>query len=104
MNKLHIKKGDEVEIISGRDKGKKGKVLDVSISERKVIVEGRNIVTKHMKPRKQGQLGGIVKAEAALYADKVLPICNKCGKGVRTGSKIEGDKKIRICRKCGSPV
>lgn len=77
MNTLHVKKGDEVMIISGKDKGKKGKVLEVSPSEGKVIVEGRNMVTKHVKPRRQGELGGIVKAEGPLYACKVMPVCPK---------------------------
>ena len=67
-NKLHVKTGDNVMIISGKDKGKKGKVLEVSPKEGKVIVEGLNVVTKHVKPRAMGQQGGIVKAEAPLYA------------------------------------
>ena len=102
MSKLHVKKGDEVMIISGKDKGKKGKVLEISPSEGKVIVEGRNMVTKHVKPRRQGQLGGIVKAEGALYACKVMPICPKCSKPTRVGHKIDGDKKVRVCKHCGA--
>lgn len=104
MNTLHVKKGDEVMIISGKDKGKKGKVLEVSPSEGKVIVEGRNMVTKHVKPRRQGQPGGIVKAEGALYACKVMPICGKCGKTTRVGHKTDGDKKIRVCKHCGAAL
>ena len=102
MSKLHVKKGDEVMIISGKDKGKKGKVLEISPSEGKVIVEGRNMVTKHVKPRRQGQLGGIVKAEGAIYACKVMPVCPKCDKPTRVGHKIDGDKKVRVCKKCGA--
>ena len=102
MSKLHVKKGDEVMIISGKDKGKKGKVLEISPSEGKVIVEGRNMVTKHVKPRRQGQLGGIVKAEGALYACKVMPICPKCDKPTRVGHKIDGNKKVRVCKHCGA--
>ena len=102
MSKLHVKKGDEVMIISGKDRGKKGKVLEISPSEGKVIVEGRNMVTKHVKPRRQGQLGGIVKAEGAIYACKVMPVCPKCSKPTRVGHKIDGDKKVRVCRKCGA--
>ena len=102
MSKIHVKKGDEVMIISGKDRGKKGKVLEISPSEGKVIVEGRNMVTKHVKPRKQGQLGGIVKAEGALYACKVMPICPKCSKPTRVGHKIDGDKKVRVCKHCGA--
>ena len=66
MNKLHVKTGDTVMIMTGRDRGNKGKVLEVSRDERKVIVEGQNIVTKHVKPRRQGEAGGLVKAEAPL--------------------------------------
>lgn len=103
MNNLHVKKGDEVIIISGRDKGKKGKVLEVSPKEKKVIIENRNIVTKHIKPR-NAKPGGIVKAEGAIYACKVMPYCKKCDKGVRTGSEIKGDKKIRVCKGCGATL
>ena len=103
MNTLHVKTGDTVEIISGKDKGSKGKVLAVSPKEGKVIVEGLNMVTKHVKPRREGEQGGIVKAEGALYACKVMPVCPKCGKGVRTGSVIkENGKKVRVCKKCGA--
>ena len=79
-----------------------GKVVAVSPKEGKVIVEGLNIVTKHMKPRQMGQQGGIVKAEAPLYASKVMPVCPKCGKGVRTRHVIKEDgTKVRVCAKCG---
>lgn len=104
MNKLHVKKGDTVVVISGNSKGVKGKVLEVSPKERKVIVEGANIVTKHVKPRKQGEAGGLVKVEGALYASKVQLYCSNCGKGVRSGYKIENGEKTRICRKCGKNI
>ena len=104
MNTLHVKKDDNVVILSGRDKGKQGKIVSVSPKERKVIIEGRNIVTKHVKPKQQGQLGGIVKAESAIYADKVQLVCPNCDKATRTGHKIEGDKKVRVCKKCGKAV
>ena len=74
MNKVHVKTGDTVVILSGKDKGKKGKVLEVSPKEGKVIVEGLNIATKHVKPRRQGEQGGIVEAEAAMYASKVQAV------------------------------
>ena len=80
MNTLHIMTGDNVQIMSGKDKGKQGKVLEVSPKEKKVIVEGRNLVTKHVKPRRQGEQGGLVKAEAPIYACKVMPVCPKCNK------------------------
>ena len=104
MNKLHVKTGDTVEIISGKDKGNKGKILEVSRKEKKIIVEGQNIVTKHVKPRRQGELGGLVKAEAPLYACKVMPVCPKCGKATRVGHETGKDgKKVRVCKQknCG---
>jgi large subunit ribosomal protein L24 len=98
-SKLHIKKNDTVKVISGKSKGKKGKVLEVSPKEGKVIVEGVNMVTKHVKPKKQGQAGGILKAEGPLYACKVMLICPKCGKPTRIGHKImEDGSKERVCR------
>ena len=105
MNTLHIKTGDNVQIMSGKDKGKQGKVLEVSPKEKKVIVEGRNLVTKHVKPRRQGEQGGLVKAESALYADKVQLVCPKCGRPTRVGhaAKADGKKdKKRICKKCNA--
>ena len=101
MNKVHVKRDDTVIVISGDDKGKKGKVLEVSPEEGKVIVKDVNIVTKHAKPRRQGEAGGIVKVEGALYADKVQLYCEKCGKGVRAQHKIVDGKKVRVCAKCG---
>ena len=104
-NKLHVKTGDEVMIMSGKDKGKTGKVLQVSPAEGKVIVEKRNMVTKHVKPRKAGDPSGIVKAEGALYACKVQPVCPKCKKPTRVGHQFDKDgEKIRICRKCGATL
>ena len=102
MNKLHVKTGDTVMIMTGRDRGNKGKVLEVSRDERKVIVEGQNIVTKHVKPRRQGEAGGLVKAEAPLYACKVMPVCPKCGKATRVGHAVNEGKKVRVCKKCGA--
>lgn len=101
-NKVHVKKGDTVVILSGKDKGKKGKVLTVIPKENKVIVEGINMVTRHTKPRAQGQVGGIIRQEAPIYASKVMNICNKCHKPTRHGKKIlENGKRVRYCKKCG---
>ncbi len=103
--KLHVKTGDTVRVISGKDKGKEGKVLQVSPDEGKVIVEGRNLVTKHVKPRSQGQQGGIVKAEGAMYASKVMLVCPKCSKPTRVGHAIDKDgKKNRVCKKCNAEI
>ena len=104
MNNLHVKTGDTVMIISGKDKGQTGKVLAVSPKEGKVIVEGHNMVTKHVKPRRQGEQGGIVKKETPIRACKVALFCDKCGKGVRVGYKVENGKKTRVCRKCGAEI
>ena len=104
MSKVHVKTGDEVIVIQGKDRGKKGKVLQVAPSEGKVIVEGVNIVSKPVKPRKMGEAGGILKAESALYADKVQLVCPKCGQPTRVGHIVEDGKKFRVCKKasCGA--
>ena len=102
MSKVHVKKDDQVVILSGKDKGKKGKVLAVSPKEGKVIIEGCNMVTKHVKPKQMGQTGGIVKAEGAMYASKVMLVCQKCGKPTRLAHKILSDgTKERLCKHCG---
>ena len=99
MKNLHVKKGDTVLILSGKSKGKKGKVLEVSPKEGKVIVEKANLVTKHVKPRRQGETGGRIEAEGAIYACKVQVICPKCKQPTRTGSKVlEDGTKVRVCK------
>lgn len=101
MNKLHVKRDDTVVILSGKDKGKKGKVLQTSPKEQKLIVEGVNLVTKHVKPRRQGETGGIVKAEGAFYACKAQLVCPSCGKATRIAHKVLADgTKTRACKKC----
>ena len=106
MNKkVHVKTNDTVVVLSGKDKGKQGKVLQVSPKERKVIVEGLNIATKHVKPRRQGEQGGIVEAEAAMYASKVQLVCPKCGKATRIAHKILDDgSKVRVCKSCEEEI
>ena len=99
MNKIHVKTGDTVKILSGKDRNKTGKVLQVSPKEGKVIVEGCNMVTKHVKPKAMGEQGGIVKAEGAMYASKVMLVCPKCGKPTRVGHKVMPDgTKRRVCK------
>ena len=104
MSKVHVKTGDQVVVINGKDRGARGKVLAVSPSEDKVIVEGINVVKKHVKPRKMGEPGGIIEAEAALYASKVQLVCPKCGRPTRVGHVVENGKKMRVCKKadCGA--
>lgn len=102
VKKLHIKKGDTVYVVSGKDKGKKGKVLVASPKEQKIIVEGVNTVTKHVKPRKQGEAGGIIKTEGAFYACKAMLYCTKCNKPTRISTKVDAKgKKVRVCKHCG---
>ena len=101
---MSVKKGDTVVVLSGKDKGKQGKVLGTVPSEDKVVVEGVNMVTCHVKPRKQGETGGIVQGEAALYASKVQVVCPKCNKGTRVAHKIENGKKTRVCKHCGAEL
>ena len=100
-NKLLVKTGDTVMVISGKDKGKTGKVAQVSPKEGKVIIEGINIATKHMKPRQQGAVGSIVKVEAPMYASKVMLVCPKCKKATRLAHAVAEDgKKMRRCTHC----
>ena len=105
MNKMSIKKDDTVIVLSGKDKGKKGKVLEVFHKDAKVVVEKVNIVSRHTKPRKQGEQGGIIKKEAPVYACKVQRVCPKCDKPTRPAHKVLADgKKVRVCKKCGAEI
>ena len=104
MKNMSIRKDDTVIVLSGKDKGKQGKVLSVLPKESKVIVEKVNIVSRHTKPRKQGEEGGILKKEAPIYACKVQKVCPKCNKPTRIGHKVEGGKKVRVCKKCGAEI
>ena len=101
---MNVKKNDTVVVLSGKDKGKQGKVLSVNPEAGKVIVEGVNVATRHQKARRQGEEGGIVKKETPIYACKVMPVCPKCGKATRVAHKIEGDKKVRVCKHCGAEI
>ena len=104
MNNLFVKAGDTVVLLTGDDKyrGKKGKVLAVSPKEGKVIVEGINVVKKHVKPRKAGDPSGIIETESAVYASKVQVVCPKCNKPTRVAHKVfEDGSKERVCKKCG---
>ena len=99
---MNVKKNDNVVVLSGKDKGKKGKVLTVMPKTGKLIVEGINVATCHMKPRSQEQLGGITKREIPLNACKVQLVCPKCSKPTRVGHKVlENGEKVRVCKKCG---
>ncbi len=99
---MEIKKGDNVVVIAGKDKGKQGKVLETSPKSAKVVVEGVNIVTKHKKPRSAQDKGGIVKQTNPIDSSNVMVVCSTCGKATRIGHKELDGKKARICKKCGA--
>ena len=101
MATLNVKKGDTVIVLSGDDKGVKGEVIAAAPAEGKVIVKGANMIHKHVKPRREGEAGGIIDAEGAMYASKVALFCPDCKKGVRVKVVVEDGKKIRVCAKCG---
>ena len=104
MNKMSIRKDDLVVVLSGKDKGKQGKVLSVDPKGGKVVVEKINMVSRHTRPRKQGEEGGIIQKEAPLYACKVMRVCPKCDKPTRAASKIVDGKKVRVCKHCGAEI
>ena len=102
---MHVRSKDQVVVISGKDKGKKGKVLEAMPAAGKVVVEGVNVATCHVKPKKQGDQGGIINREIPMYASKVMLVCPKCKKGVRVGySVLENGTKVRVCKKCGASI
>lgn len=102
MAKVHVRRDDTVVVISGKDKGKTGKVLKVYPTTSKVLVEGAHIVTKHVKPSRENMQGGIVKQEAPMKSSKVMLYCTKCKSATRISKKLlEDGTKVRICKKCG---
>mgnify|MGYP000387823780 CR=1 FL=1 len=103
-NKVHVKTGDEVIVINGKNRGMKGKVLQVSPAEGKVIVEGVNKVKRHTKPNVKAPQGGIPVKEAPLNACKVMLVCPACNKPTRVGHKEVNGKNVRVCKKCGEVI
>ena len=101
---MRIKKGDNVQVLSGNDKGKTGEVLEVNPKTDKIIVKDVNIRKKHVKARKQGEESGILSVECAIPSSKVNVVCSKCGKTTKVGYSMEKDKKVRICKKCGAKL
>ncbi len=101
---MNIKKNDTVIVLSGKDKGKKGKVLETMPKSGKVIVENVNVATVHNKARKQGEQSAIIRKEIPLYVCKVMRVCPKCGKPTRPAYKITDGKKDRVCKKCGATI
>lgn len=104
MNNLHIKTGDTAIVLSGKEKGKQGKVLSVNPQKAMVVIEGVNMITCHTKPSRQGESGGIVKREGALRACKVMKVCPKCSKPTRPAAKIVDGKKVVVCKKCSAEI
>jgi large subunit ribosomal protein L24 len=103
VHKFKIKKDDTVQVIAGKDKGKRGRILKILRDKDRVVVEGLNIVKKAMKKRNQQDRGGIAEIEAALHSSNVMIVCKKCGP-TRIGYTLDGDKKVRVCRKCGEAL
>jgi len=98
---MKIKKGDKVKIIAGKDKGKEGKILQVLFEKNRVIVEGLNLLIKHVKPKRAGEKGQRIQIPAPLNISNVMLICPKCNKPTKIGHKIlEDKKKVRVCKKC----
>ncbi len=105
MGKVHVKKDDQVYVLTGKDAGKTGKVLKVDQQKNRVVVENVNIVTKHKKPTGRNQEGGIIQQEAAIHASNVMLVCDNCKKPSRTGRKVLDNKeKIRYCKSCGEMI
>ena len=103
VHKFKLKKEDTVEIIAGKDKGKRGRILKILREKDRIIVEGANIVKKAQKKRKQSDRGGIAEISAAIHSSNLMIVCKKCGP-TRIGYKISGDTKTRVCRKCGEAL
>ncbi len=101
---LHVKKGDNVLVIAGKDKNKTGNIIAANPSDNTVVVAGVNIVSKHQKPKKAGEKGGIIKREGKIDVSNVQIICPACGKATRVGHKLIDNKNVRICKKCGASL
>jgi len=102
---IHVKKGDMVEVIAGRQRGKRGKVLRALPKHGRVIVEGVNVVKRHTKPTQKMPQGGIVEKEAAIYGSRVMMVCPKCGRAARVGHGYLADgTKVRLCKRCGEQI
>lgn len=102
--KMHVKKGDTVEVISGEDRGRQGKILEVRPREGRVIVEGINIQKRHTRPTRANTQGGVIEQPGPLAAAKVLLVCPHCKRGVRTGRKRTDNGVVRVCKRCGRDI
>jgi large subunit ribosomal protein L24 len=105
MSGIHVRRGDTVAVITGRERGKRGKVLRVLTDKNRVLVEHVNMIKKHQRPTQKLRQGGIIEREGALALSNVLLVCSRCDKPTRTGIKVLTDgRKVRTCKKCGEPV
>ncbi|HOA90471.1 MAG: 50S ribosomal protein L24 [Bacillota bacterium] len=104
MQKIHVKKGDTVVVLSGNDKGKSGKVLRVDHKKGRVVVENLNLVKKHQRPDRENPKGGIIEIPAPMNSSKVMVVCPNCGQATRIKKELQGDKKVRICKKCDKAI
>jgi len=105
MNKLNVKKDDTVVVITGKDKGAKGKVLVALPEKERVIVQNANMITRHKKPRRQGEPGGRIQQEGTIHVSNVMLVCPHCDKPTRVGHAFnDKDKKVRVCKKCGKNI
>lgn len=105
IHKVHVKTGDRVEVLAGKDKGMVSEVVKVFPKENKVLVRDVNVVTKHQKPTQMNQQGGIINREGKIDASNVLLYCDTCGRGVRYGKRVNEDgSKIRVCKRCGADL
>lgn len=102
---MNVRKDDIVVVLSGKDKGKKGRVMIADPKNGKVVVEGVNVAKRHLKARRPGEEGGIISKETPIYASKVMRLCPKCDKPTREGHKFLKDgEKVRVCKKCGETI
>jgi len=103
--KVHVRKGDTVLVIAGKDRGKRGKILRVLPEQQRVVVEGVNMIKKHVRPTREMMQGGIIDQEAPIHASNVALICTKCGQPTRYGKRVlEDGRKVRWCKKCGEDI
>lgn len=101
---MRIKKGDNVVVIAGKDRGKQGKILRFDVASERLLIEGINLYKKHRKPRRQGEKGEMVTLPRTINASNAQFFCSSCGRGVRLGARIEGEKKVRYCKHCNRTV
>ena len=104
MNSMNVKKGDTVVVITGKDKGKQGKILVAYPDKNRVVVQDCAMAVRHVKPRRQGEPGGRINKEGTIHVSNVKLVCPKCNKPTRIRHKMDGDKKVRVCAKCGANI